>query len=169
MFIHRKSDLITEFLQIRTSSNFTLKLSEDHLIPIVLCSQEMSLSLLSNGERFVSVNSQPAKLAEPGLCVVSLINDQFVLDAIVAVDKVRAKGIFAPITKSGNILVNGMLTSCYSGYDNNGFQRTIFNFVSKISSWWLGTSYINVGNEDLEIPTILQVFLQITELFDFKY
>lgn len=168
MFIHRKSELITDFVQIQTESNRSLTLSEDHLIPIVDCSEKMRSALWLNGERFVSVHSRPAKLARAGLCVASMTGERLSLDPIISTKMVEAKGIFAPITRSGNLVVNDILASCYSGHEHSGIQRVIFDLATKMNSWWLSITNDLAESGDVEIPTMLKALLKVTELFDLK-
>ena len=46
---------------------------------------------------------------------------------VVSVEKVIEMGIYSPLTSEGNIIVDGILASCYSDFDNHNLQHV---------AWW---------------------------------
>ena len=100
-FIHRQPDLFQEFLQITTLRyKKILKITEDHLIFVEKNGKEAAI---------------PARDVKIGDMVYVKVGGQEMLekDAVQCVSIVFEKGVYAPVTLSGTILVNDVNTSCY--------------------------------------------------------
>lgn len=54
--------------------------------------------------------------------------------------KVRRRGIYAPLTTNGRLLVQGILASCYSAVKDQTIQSTFFDLMAKIHKQFYGIS-----------------------------
>ncbi|CAB9513880.1 Domain of unknown function (DUF3472) [Seminavis robusta] len=111
-FGHYKQDVYAEYLEIRSTK-------VEHP-PLVISSEHM----VSTGDgRWV-----PAAILEEG---DTLSSDNGVACTITSIGRVRRKGIFAPLTESGSIVVNGIVASTYIA-----FQHSEFIHIGGIETPW---------------------------------
>lgn len=166
-FIHRDRQIETDFFTITTASNHSITLSPEHLLPIGEC-QTVSGQPVMDFITVISSLSQFAKRAQVGKCLfVTGVNGAVEKSQITEVRQERLQGIFAPVTKSGDILVNDVFASCYSGgLESHMVQRSIYHLIFRMSevlqpifslyqqvcSYLFQTSY-----DTLEIPVVLQI------------
>lgn len=65
------------------------------------------------------------------------VQREFVLERINYIILKKRKGIYAPVTPNGRIIVNGILASCYSEFNDQTIQNTYYsvsfycNFIDK--------------------------------------
>ena len=97
-FIHRQPDVIQQFLKITTTKGKILKITEDHLIFVEKRGQMSTIPArdLKTGDMFHVREGENAKR-----------------DDARNISLVIEKGIYAPVTLSGTILVDDVHTSCY--------------------------------------------------------
>ncbi|XP_068683033.1 uncharacterized protein [Montipora capricornis] len=97
-FIHRQPEVLQEFLSITTATNKNLKITEDHLLFVKRKGQARAI---------------PARDIEIGDTLYVRENNILTTDTVQAIISVYEKGVYAPVTLSGSILVNDVHTSCY--------------------------------------------------------
>jgi len=97
-FIHRQPEVVQEFLQITTEKNNILKITEDHLMFV---------------ERTGKAAAIPARDVKVEDILYVRAGHSVEKDAVLSISKVFEKGVYAPVTLSGTILVNDVHTSCY--------------------------------------------------------
>jgi len=97
-FIHRQPEVVQEFLQITTEKSNILKITEDHLLFV---------------ERTGKATAIPARDVKVGDTLYVKAGDNVEKDAVLSISKVFEKGVYAPVTLSGTLLVNNVHTSCY--------------------------------------------------------
>lgn len=105
-----------KFLNIRTSRGYKLTTTESHLI------------LLSN---FQSIFASKLQIGSK-----ILINNQGVLstDHIVTIDRSMPDiGLYAPLTEHGNIVIDGIVVSCYALIDNHQLAHLVFSPIRLLS------------------------------------
>ena len=51
---------------------------------------------------------------------------------VVSVENIIEKGVYSPLTSEGNIVVDGILASCYADFDNHHLQH----FAWAPYRWW---------------------------------
>ncbi len=113
-------------------------------------------------------NFEFAQRAKPGRCV--LVKDKqgnYGLEKIYQLKPEAGQGIFAPITSQGTILVNGIVTSCYSSVESQYLQHGMHQLFEKLWHIWdslFGGSDVNDGSQG-GIPPVLKLFLYMTEAF----
>lgn len=97
-FIHRQPEVMQGFLQITTKKNNILKITEDHLLFV---------------ERTGKATAIPVREVKVGDALYVRAGHTVETDAVLSIGKVYEKGVYAPVTLSGTILVNDVHTSCY--------------------------------------------------------
>lgn len=129
-FIHRQPDLFQKFLQITTLRyKKILKITEDHLIFVEKNGKEAAI---------------PARDVKIGDMVYVKVGGQETLekDAVQGVSIVFERGVYAPVTLSGTILVNDVNTSCYFDVLSHvwfhramGAARAVYHLSPKMVEW----------------------------------
>ena len=137
-FIHRQPDLFQEFLQITTLRyKKNLKITEDHLIFVEKNGKEAAI---------------PARDVKIGDMVYVKVGGKEMLekDAVQCVSIVFERGVYAPVTLSGTILVNDVYTSCYFDVLSHvwfhramGAARAVYHLSPKMVEW-----ISSIGEED---------------------
>ena len=97
-FIHREPKELQEFLSITTTENNNLKITEDHLLFVEKKGQAIAI---------------PAREVKIGDTVFVKQNDDMKTGLVQDISSVFEKGVYAPVTLSGTLLVNDVHTSCY--------------------------------------------------------
>ena len=135
-FIHRQPDVFQQYLKITTFTKKILKITEDHLLFV---------------EKEGEATAIPARDVTIG-DTVFVRGDLGALerDAVHNISHVYEKGVYAPVTLSGTILVNDVLTSCYFdvlSHESSNKAMGIARAVYHVSPWmlqWLST----IGQKD---------------------
>jgi len=120
MFSHKDQYAMTTFVSLHTESGLSLTLSPGHLIPV------------GSGNL---VRADNVKVGD----IVS--TNSRIDDAVTRISRVRAQGLFNPHTLSGSILVNGILTSCYT---SEVLPSVAHALLAPIRSTFLSQSFVSV-------------------------
>lgn len=144
-FIHRRPDIETEFYRLKTSAGNQLTLSPGHLVPVVDCARPSSPTTLKY-----------AKDAVVGECVLVHRDGQITQSAIQQVEQVTKTGIFAPLTQSGNLVVDDVIASCYSAYEGYFVQNSFYRMYMTLSNWLHGAGAENL--KPMDAPPVLHLF-----------
>jgi hypothetical protein len=99
-FGHKSDTIKAEFLQIYTNTNRPLEISHNHMV-------------LLEGRRFV-----PASMIRAGDILLNGVNDRVLVYMIRTVVR---KGMYAPFTKSGTIVVDNVVCSNYIAYSQSEY------------------------------------------------
>lgn len=118
-FGHKHSDTYSEFLAISTTDNKVLEISKNHMVG------------RPNGG-FV-----PAGILQVG---DSLISSNGVTTSVRSIRSVQRKGVYAPFTDSGTIIVNGILASTYIAYEDSQYLR-IASMKTPFTYQWLAQTF----------------------------
>ena len=122
-FGHRNDEASAEFLQIVTEGNRKpLEISKDHMVNI-------------EGGRSV-----PASMVNMGDMLVTASGD---LVAVSVIRNVVRKGIYAPFTESGSIIVNGIAASNYVAYQDSEYLK-LAGFETPFTYQWLAHTFNSV-------------------------
>ena len=135
-FIHRQQDVFQQYMKITTFTKKILKITEDHLLFV---------------EKEGEATAIPARDVTIG-DTVFVRGDLGALerDAVQNISHVYEKGVYAPVTLSGTILVNDVLTSCYFdvlAHESSNKAMGIARAVYHVSPWmlqWLSS----IGQKD---------------------
>lgn len=136
-FIHRQPDLFQKFMQITTLRyKKILKITEDHLIFVE-----------KNGKESV-IPARDVKIGD--IVYVKGGQEMPEKDAVRCVSIVFEKGVYAPVTLSGTILVNDVHTSCYFDVLSHvwfhramGAARAVYHLSPRMVEW-----ISSIGEED---------------------
>ena len=136
-FIHRQPDAMQQFLKITTlKKKKVLKITEDHLL-------------------FVKKDGQPSTIPARDVRIGDTVyvrggQDAVETDTVQSISSVFEKGVYAPVTLGGTILVNDVHTSCYFDVLSHEWSHRamgIARAVYHVSPWmvqWIS----NIGQED---------------------
>ncbi|VDM61028.1 unnamed protein product [Angiostrongylus costaricensis] len=144
MFLHKLEHEEAVFLHIHTDYGESLKLTANHLMYVANCDRGTPLRLIA------------AKNAQVDQCVFVTENrSKLIQRRISSIAKVTERGIYAPLTVTGDIVVNRYLVSCHSNIALKTLQQTFFGFYRSVSMVFhthlpLGVHYMT---------TILDLFL----------
>lgn len=136
-FIHRQSEVTHEFLEITTlNGKKILKITEDHLV------------FVEKGGQAAAIPARDVIIGD----ILYVIDDQNVVkkDAVQNIRFVWEKGVYAPVTLSGTILVNDVHTSCYFdvlSHEWSHWAMGVARVVYQVSPWmvkWLS----NIGQKN---------------------
>ncbi|GMS82859.1 hypothetical protein PENTCL1PPCAC_5034, partial [Pristionchus entomophagus] len=76
---------------------------------------------------------------------------------VIRADKVTQIGIYAPMTTSGRIIVNGVHASCHNIMQTNTIGSTIIEALTNIAERIFGRSADNVVESPAGLSTILEM------------
>ena len=136
-FIHHQPNVMQQFLKITTlKNNGSLKITEDHL-----------LFVEKQGEA-VAIPARDLSIAD----TVYVRGEQGAMetDAVHSISPVFEKGVYAPVTLSGTILVNDVHTSCYFDVLSHEWSHRamgVARAVYHVSPWMLQWAS-GVGEKD---------------------
>lgn len=106
MFLDRDPSDRRSFIQLHTAKGFTLTLTPSHLVPVV---NEIGKNNITGSKE---VFASKIKLND-----TLLIRDKaenLVPDTVKSINYVRRKGVFAPLTVTGTVVVDNVVASCYA-------------------------------------------------------
>jgi len=119
-FIHRDPDVIASFVTMTTDDGHQLTLTADHLI--YAAPNNMTSSIADGGDDVV-MTSRFAGSLRPGddgvYAVAPTVLNRFGVTMVTDMSIVVRRGVFAPLTNSGNIVVDGVVTSCYASFGSH--------------------------------------------------
>lgn len=117
LFLHRDPELVHSFVELRTESGTTIKLTPSHLI----------LRWQRPGERILSdIDYVYAESIHVNDSIIVYRNSKAYVERVTDSSKLIQKGVFAPLTSSGTIVVNNVFASCYAVIDNQFLAHLSF-------------------------------------------
>ena len=111
MFAHRDPGVeLVNYLKIMLEDASSIVLSSNHLI--------------ISGERMKATMARNIEVDH----MLFTINEEGVISSkkVVAVKEIIDSGVFCPITKEGNVVVNNILASCYASVNDQAFFHGLF-------------------------------------------
>ncbi|CAD5234754.1 unnamed protein product [Bursaphelenchus xylophilus] len=150
-WVHRMSKQEAEFLHIHLEDGKDLKITDKHFIYKSKCDKKTAL-------RFYEVNNKPvyAEKVQVGDCLYVFKGDSFVQRRVSKITKITETGIYAPMTTTGDIVVNGIFASCYSIINSSVMQKTFFD---SFKGW---PSLMSDQNE-VDLPILTHIAVQLME------
>lgn len=154
-WIHAQPDIYIEYITFTTESGHSLPITGKHLIYQSDCN--------GNSETIF------ADKVSVGKCLFVNQNDAIVESKVVTKLKEQKKGVYAPITVNGNIIVNNVLASCFTNIENEAIQRIIYsymNFGHSILKFILPNSFVDLlySNQKSDIVLIPEIILSFLDL-----
>ncbi|VDL85432.1 unnamed protein product [Nippostrongylus brasiliensis] len=139
MFYHREPETRAQFVVLFTESKKRLALTPLHLLPFGEC-QEMRSSrdfkiksiVFSDVKKADGVDkwmraSRFAEKASVGDCVLSVADGgEVTVERIVKVGRQVSAGIYSPMTAEGALIVDGVLSSCFSQVESHTVQKVYY-------------------------------------------
>jgi len=144
-FIHRRPDVTTEFYRLKTSNGNVLTLSPGHMVPVVDCANPSAPTSLKY-----------AKDTNVGECLLVHNDGQISTSNLQSIEPVTKTGIFAPLTQSGNLVVDDVIASCYSAYEGYFVQNSFYRMYMVLSNWLAGRAAENLN--PMDAPPVLHLF-----------
>jgi len=103
-FIHLEKKRAGTFLEIRLENGDCLKLTPNHM-------------LYRAGTKISNSKPCPAYEISVGDSVYVVSDESVKTVKVSSIETIELTGIYAPVTYSGNLVVDGVLASCYAEYD----------------------------------------------------
>lgn len=128
LILHNVHDKDASFIQIRTESGRVLELSPKHLLPVRKCK-----------ETAVDAHYRFADRVKVGDCLIQ-VNSGLELDRVASIETVTLTGYYSPLTSTGTIIVNGLVSSCYSSFENQKLLHVLFGIIRGFLEVWDGMS-----------------------------
>ncbi|CAJ0574973.1 unnamed protein product, partial [Mesorhabditis spiculigera] len=153
MFLHKIDAEEAEFNRIMLESGEAVELTDEHLIYVNDC-ENTALDLVH------------AKDVKVGQCLHS-VNADSLLDAQIIrnITKVPGTGIYSPLTSSGDIFVNGVLSSCHSNLALKALQQTFFILHRKAQSFFGFVEDHERQQSHAELPFGVAYLTTVIDLF----
>uniref|UniRef100_A0A183BKE1 HintN domain-containing protein n=1 Tax=Globodera pallida TaxID=36090 RepID=A0A183BKE1_GLOPA len=150
-WIHRMPSEEAEFVRLELEDGRMLKLTGKHFIYASKCT--------GNGG-YVPVEKAHARMVyaeevRPGDCSKSMALFEH---RVFNIDRVRERGIYAPMTGTGDIVVHGVLASCYNIERNNVLQKSFFNNWKTLPL--IDQIYGHISEEQIEVPSWLRLLVE---------
>uniref|UniRef100_A0A914C738 Uncharacterized protein n=1 Tax=Acrobeloides nanus TaxID=290746 RepID=A0A914C738_9BILA len=158
-WIHKLPQQQADFLKLTLSDETTLKITPQHLIYKTDC--------IAVGQRVKRSEFNKTAIASDELrvgdCLYTSVqhSGQFIQNRIENIEIVKETGVYAPLTTTGNIVVNDVLASCYSVADHSTLQINFAKFIEKfgeLSRRIFGTTNLL---DEAELPLSSQIILQM--------
>lgn len=115
MFLDKNSQKQATFIHIETEDHFSLEITDKHLIYV---------SKTNYSDDFSSAYAEEVQVGQ--FVLVSNSTNNFIPSKVVALTKKTSSGVYAPLTIEGNIVVDGVLTSCYGVMNNEVIAHAAF-------------------------------------------
>ena len=107
LFLDRNPEQRREFLQLRTASGRNLTVTPSHLM--------MVASNTSDTYRIQAVFADRVRAGDR-ILVHNRMEPQ--IDIVISTEAILKKGVYAPLTTEGTIVVDGIVASCYAVVDS---------------------------------------------------
>ena len=132
MFLDREPEERSRFVELRTEEGAVLTLTASHLVYAGApdCRQLECMRPVYAGN------------VEPGQNLMRRENS-LVASTVLSVTSSHHRGVFAPLTRAGNLVVDGVLASCYAVIDSQNIAHTAFAPVR----WYYSLKHSLVGSE----------------------
>uniref|UniRef100_A0A914P9E5 Hint domain-containing protein n=1 Tax=Panagrolaimus davidi TaxID=227884 RepID=A0A914P9E5_9BILA len=131
-WIHKKPNLKAEFIKFSLKNGQHLKITKMHYIFKGNCKSKKG-----SFENLQMVFAQNVSIHD---CLYTLNSKNELIETrILSIEMVEEKGIYAPLTETGTIIVNDIFASCYSNVDAKHLQFSLpsfTEFVKYISSFF---------------------------------
>lgn len=114
-FLDRQPNTTKSFFVIGTRAGLNITLTAAHLIFVTDCP---SLAGETRKDSAGELRTVFASEVRPGQCVLTAQNEA-ALSVVTFVEERSGSGLYAPLTHSGSIVVNGVLASCYAALDSH--------------------------------------------------
>ena len=125
LHLHRSPNETGRFVVLRTNTEQSLTLSPQHLIYSKKKSKEKDQPKQNaNINEFRVVFASDVRKGD--MVLVHDHNNNMKYGMVVDIEEIEATGLYSPLTPQGNIIVDDILASCYSDFENHELQHLAF-------------------------------------------
>ena len=146
MFLDREPEERSRFVRLKTEDGTELSLTSSHLVyagaPDCRALDCMSPVYAGNVEAGQSLMTRTSRL---------------VASTVISVTSIHHTGVFAPLTRAGNLVVDGVVASCYAVIDSQNIAHTAFAPVRWYYSLKHSLGSLVGSSERSEARTVTQV------------
>lgn len=152
LFLDRDTNASRMYHQITTKSGRKITLTGSHLIFVIdFLTSDFNVTLESRREVF-------ARQVIPGQ-FVSVIDPEegITFEKVIDVTIIEKKGVYAPLTSEGNLIVNQVLASCYANINDQSlahwafFPLRAFDNLKESFSYFFGGSSSEVISNSINL------------------
>lgn len=125
MFLDRDTNQQREFVQITTDGGATITVTPAHLVMVWQPSMKIT-------------NYMYAEKVEEDHFMLVNINGTLEPRRVTLVSAILSRGVFAPLTREGTVIVDSIAASCYALVDSQSIAHWSFmpyRFINKITHW----------------------------------
>jgi hypothetical protein len=160
-WLHSQPQVNMKFHMLRTESGHRLAITGEHLIYETDCRGGQARAIYAKNvqlDRCLYVKNADGKLSE---------------SRIVEKGQEKMTGIYSPITVTGSIVVNDVLASCYSYYENESLQKFVYQIMigcqDALANWLPSSLYEAAFNSQhgavVAVPRLVLTFLNLSNYF----
>ena len=117
MFLHRDNETREDYVIIETDTSKTLSLTPTHLIHVTDTATDDIQKVRPKFARNVQEGQYVYVVSSQGVIEVS---------KVVRISSRTSQGVYAPLTKTGTIVVDGVVTSCYAVIEHEEIAHAVF-------------------------------------------
>ncbi len=153
LFLDRDVDMTRSFVNIKTASGQVLSITETHLVHVVKtdkCDEASCVETIYAGNVQVGYN-----------VLVTSDDGHVFYDRVESVNVKRLRGVYAPLTATGTLVVDNVVASAYAVIDSQAIAHAAFAPVrwacavsssfKSLFSWVSSTTDNNINEIDNEI------------------
>jgi GTP-binding protein EngB required for normal cell division len=127
-FGHLNPNIFTEFVNLRTNLNQTLRLSSTHFAKI--CVHECtSQGIQSNAIQLKSLYATDVKIGD---LMLSVVNQQLIISSVEDIWLTQEQGLYNPYIRSHDLIVNGIVVSPHSEWILDQFPIIPRDFIPSL-------------------------------------
>lgn len=160
-WIHRLPRQRAQFRHLQLADGTELKLTAKHFIYKTECGLE------DRAVPFPQLGGRPvfAERVRAGDCLFVLDPEQkqFFERRVLRVEEKWGTGIYAPMTTNSDLVVNGVLASCYNVLYSDTLQRSFFDLAREWSFLNLFSGWTGSNSEEVHVPLVTSVMLDLME------
>ncbi|PAV83740.1 hypothetical protein WR25_25121 [Diploscapter pachys] len=159
MWLHKEPEVNASFITVITEFGKALRLTDKHLMYMTECEDNYDEYI-----RFTPTKPVYADELRIGQCVIVIHKGRFRQQKIESIFITQRKGIYAPLTSNGRLIVNDMLASCHSNTKGVIIQykfAEVFTYVRRAVGDFIGESSLN---ELVPLPTGVDFLLSMAKL-----
>ena len=149
LFSHRVPDVTTHFRSLQTANNRHLILTDNHLIHVITGVGDDNLEC-GNHSTKSNVKVIFASDLQNGDNLITIPYGNAHHSAVIHLESTQRKGIYAPVTHIGTIVVNDVVVSCYCEITNHDHVHSVFalfRFIYDALSYFTQNTVIGTIND----------------------
>jgi len=163
-WMHRVPDEEREFLRLTLDDGKELKLTRGHFIYRTQCSGAVVSGELKAYADVFRQSPVLAKELRAGDCMFAVDETSptggLFERRIESIENVAERGFYAPLTGNGNIIVDGILSSCYNEIDQDVLQQTAFGLFASMKDFFGGLFGESADDNKVELPMGLEMLMK---------